>query len=262
MKQIPVMSQWLDQLQTKGRYTFTVTQTESATGRSPIAVQAALRRLKKQKRIVSPRRGFFVLVPPEYRTVGSPPASWFIHDLMLFLEQPYYVSFLSAASIHGAAHQQPMVFQVVTNKPTREMHLDKVTIHFSMNSRVKQFPVVLKQTETGTMRVATPETTAFDLVRNPSEAGHLSNVVTVLNELAELINKNALAEIAPLVRIPDVQRLGYLLEVTGHAETASSLLLCLPKKLRPVPLLPGKATNALPDSRWRVVPNVKLEPDS
>lgn len=57
-----------------------------------------------------------------------------------------------------------------------------------MSSSVKQFPVVLKQTETGTMHVATPETTAFDLVRNPSSAGYLSNVATVLSELADRIN--------------------------------------------------------------------------
>jgi len=29
------------------------------------------------------------------------------------------VGVLSAAAIHGAAHQQPMIFQVVTDKPTR-----------------------------------------------------------------------------------------------------------------------------------------------
>ncbi len=261
MKKVAAMSHWLDLLQVEGRYTFTVAQAESNTGRSPIAVQAALRRLKKQGRIVSPRRGFFVVVPPEYRTVGSPPASWFIHDLMLFLKQPYYVSFLSAAAIHGAAHQQPMFFQVITNKATREMHLGRVAIQFSMKTNLKKFPVVLKQTETGTMRVATPETTAFDLVRYPSNAGHLSNTVTVLSELADSINMNSLAEVARLVRVPDVQRLGYLLETALHGNTASLLLQCLPKKIRCIPLLPGKVTDALPDPRWRVIPNVTLEVD-
>ncbi|MCD4706546.1 MAG: hypothetical protein K8S62_02270 [Candidatus Sabulitectum sp.] len=72
MKHYTVMSHWLDQLQAEGQNTFTVAQTESDTNRSPTAVQAALRRLKKQKRIVSLRRRFFVVVPPEYKAAGRP----------------------------------------------------------------------------------------------------------------------------------------------------------------------------------------------
>ncbi len=68
------------------------------------------------------------------------------------------------------------------------------------------------QTETGTMRMATPETTAFDLVRYQAAAGYLSNIATVLVESAERIDALALANIAQLVKIPDVQRLGYLLD--------------------------------------------------
>ena len=119
---------WVEQLQSVGRYTFTRAQAESDTERSFVAAQSALRRLKEQGRVVSPRRGFYVVVPPEYRAAGSPPATWFIDDLMRHLGQPYYVGLLSAAAIHGAAHQQPMVFQVVTSKPTREMRAGKVAI--------------------------------------------------------------------------------------------------------------------------------------
>jgi predicted transcriptional regulator of viral defense system len=115
------MSQWVEQIQSQGRYTFTRSEAENLTGRSFIATQTALRRIKKQGRIACPRRGFYVVVPPEYRATGAPPASWFIDSLMHHLGQPYYVNLLSAAAIHGAAHQQPMVFQVVTSKSTREM---------------------------------------------------------------------------------------------------------------------------------------------
>ena len=78
---------------------------EGASGKacSDVALEAALRRLKQRGRIASPRRGFYVLVPPEYREAGCQPASWLIDDLMRFVEQPYYVGLLSAAAIHGAA---------------------------------------------------------------------------------------------------------------------------------------------------------------
>ena len=66
---------------------------------------------------------------------------------------------LSAGAIHGAVHQQPMVFQVVT----------------------------------------------------------------VLSELAERLDAHAIVVIAPFVRLPDVQRLGSLLDTIGQAELTTPL---------------------------------------
>lgn len=256
------MAHWVEQLQSRGRYTFTRAQAESDTGRSFVAAQTALRRLKQQGRVVSPRRGFYVVVPPEYRAAGSPPASWFIDDLMRHLGQPYYVGLLSAAAIHGAGHQQPMVFQVVTDRPTREMRAGKVVIRFSMSRLVERLPTVEQQTETGTMRVAAAETCAFDLVRYPEAAGHLSNAATVLAELAERLDARKLVAVAPLVRLPDVQRLGFLLDAVGQAELARPLAEWLAARHpRAVPLQAGKAADGEADPRWRVVLNAELEVD-
>ena len=94
---------FVDDLQANGRYTFTRAEVETKGERSEIGVQAALRRLKKRGRVVSPRRGFYAIVPIEYRSARCPPASWFIDDLMRFLQQQYYVGLLSSAAIHGAA---------------------------------------------------------------------------------------------------------------------------------------------------------------
>ena len=256
------MSHWVEELQSRGRYTFTRAQAESDTKRSFVAVQTALRRLKERGRIVSPRRGFYVVVPPEYRATGAPPASWFIDDLMHHLRQPYYVGLLSAAAAHGAGHQQPMVFQVVTSHPTRPMCVGKVAIHFSMSTRVERFPVIDTATETGTMRVATPEVTAFDLVRFSGSAGHTSHVATVLSELGERLDARALVAIAPLVRVPDVQRLGYLLDAVGHGEAAAPLAEWLrSQRPRAIPLHPGATGGVAPDRRWHVMANVDVEVD-
>lgn len=262
MVQKPALSAWVEQLQARGRYTFTRDQAESQTERSFVAVQTALRRLKEQGRVVSPRRGFYVVVPPEYRSTGSPPASWFIDDLMSYLSQPYYVGLLSAAAIHGASHQQPMVFQVMTSVPTRDVRAGNITIRFSMNSKTQQMPVTEKQTETGTMRVATPETTAFDLVRYRASAGHLSNVATVLGELAEQIDARALVSIAQLVSPPDAQRLGYLLDAVGERELADPLAEWVKAQRRHIVLLsPGEPGHRKINRRWHVRPNVELEVD-
>jgi predicted transcriptional regulator of viral defense system len=257
------VSAFVDQLQATGIYTFSHADARAAMPTSEIAVDNALRRLKKRGRIVAPRRGFYVTVPTEYRTAGSPPPSWFIDDLMRFLGQPYYVGLLSAASIHGASHQQPMTFQVVTDRPTREGRAGRARITFHMSRQVAETPAVPMQTETGTMAVSTPESTAFDLVRFPAACGGWSNVATVLLELAERLEPEALCSVAQLRKTPEIQRLGYLLDRTDQPRLADPLLRVLgSKRYRPVMLAPdAPRTGVEAISPWRVIPNLDVEID-
>jgi predicted transcriptional regulator of viral defense system len=250
----------VDRLQAAGRYTFRGAEVTRALGGSDVAREAALRRLKKKGRIVSPRRGFFVIVPVEYRSAGSPPASWFIDELMDYLEQPYYVGLLTAAAIYGAAHQQPQVFQVVTNTPTRSAEVARIRIEFHRNRNIHEVPVERQNTETGSMRVSTPEATAIDLVRYAEACGHLDNVATVLVELAERIEPEKLADAARRARHPDAQRLGYLLDRLGLKDVAEPLArLVASSRHRPVLLRPDRDADGLePDPRWDVVPNMEV----
>ena len=59
-------AEYVDGLQASGRYSFREEEAAKALGGSRVARQAALRRLKKKARIVSPRRGFYVIVPPTH----------------------------------------------------------------------------------------------------------------------------------------------------------------------------------------------------
>lgn len=257
------MAAFVEDLQAKGRYTFTRAEAMNADPRSDTAMEAALRRLKQKGRIADPRRGFYAIVPVEYREAGCPPASWFIDDLMRFLGQPYYVGILSAAAIHGAAHQQPMLFQVVTNRPTRPAQAGRVRIGFHMGRHVEKAPAVEIQIETGTMRVSTPETTAFDLVRFMSAAGHVGSVMTVLSELAEKLDPRLLPPLADSYAVSDVQRLGYLLERLGENGLADPLSAWLKaRRYRPILLAPGQPKGDAPsDLRWRIIPNETAEVD-
>jgi predicted transcriptional regulator of viral defense system len=257
------LSTFVDELQANGRYSFTLDEIRALPGRSAKSAQAILGRLKQQGRIASPRRGFFVIIPVEYRKSGCPPASWFIDNLMRFMQQPYYVGLLSAAALHSAAHQQPMAFQVITDRPTRSARAAGVRIEFHINRAVGSVPVVDMQTETGSMRVSTPAATAFDLVRYASTAGHLSNVATVLNELVEKLDANAIVDVAALYSVPDAQRLGYLLEMIGRRHLNGPLWDWLSeRRYRVVPLVSGPPTNdEKVDPRWKVLPNADVEAD-
>lgn len=257
------VSSFVDRLQATGTYTFSVADVHSALPASEIALDNAIRRLDKTGRIVTPRRGFYVIVPTEYRAAGSPPPSWFIDDLMRFLGQPYYVGLLSAAAIHGASHQQPMEFQVITDRPTRRGLAGRARIQFHMSNSIAETPAARVQTETGTMLVSTPESTALDLVRFSAACGGWSNVATVLQELAERIQPDALQAVAQLRKTPEIQRLGYLLDRAGEQRLADSLLRVLAsRRYRPVAL----ATDAPLTERavvhpWRVIPNEDVETD-
>lgn len=257
------IADWVEALQASGRYVFTREDAEGGLGGSRIAVQTALRRLKQKGRIASPRRGFYVVVPPEYRAAGCLPASWFIDDLMIHLGLHYYVGLLSAAALHGAGHQQPMIFQVIADRATRPMQAGRVLIEVHTSRTVKVMPVTRIETETGTMVVAAPETTAFDVVRFYSAVGHWNNVATVLSELAEKIDRDRLVDVAPHVQLPDVQRLGYLLSVVGEGELAEPLAGWLSARRTTVVLLRTDRPRGEGevDPRWRLVPNEQVDID-
>jgi len=257
------MASWIEGLPADGRYTFTRQDAEDASGGSFVAVQSALRRLKKKGRIASPRRGFYVLVPPEHRAAGSPPASWFIDDLMRYCGCQYYVGLLSAAALHGAAHQQPMVFQVLTDKLSATMKTGRVTIEARKSRAVGRYATTRIQTETGTMAVSTPEATALDLVRFPRAAGYWNNIATVLAELAETMDPTRLVEAAALGQLPDAQRLGYLLDLVEQEQLAGPLAEWLAAQRTTVVSLrtEKEAEGHEVHPRWRVIPNESVEPD-
>jgi predicted transcriptional regulator of viral defense system len=228
------------------------------------AFKKAVARLIVKKRIVMPKKGFYVVVPIEYRSAGAPPPSWFIDELMHYLERQYYVGLLSASALYGAAHQQPQEFQVVTDRPRRPISVGRGRIRFVVKNNIKQVFTNEVKTETGMMRVSTPEATALDLVHYLSVASGLGNVATVLAELTERINPQRLVEAVRIEgKLAYAQRLGYLLCLVGAEEQSNALAEWL-MTMRPrrVPLQPGGLVQGCPtDPRWRVIVNEKIEVD-
>jgi len=259
------LSNLVDSLQATGQYMLTRKHALATLGVSDEALKKAVQRLVAKRRLAAPRRGFFVIVPLEYREAGAPPPSWFIDDLMKFLGQPYYVGLLSAAALHGAAHQQPQEFQVVTNKQLRSVDAGRARIRFFRKLHLERTPTMEVQTETGAMRVSTPEATALDLLRYVEGAGHLGNVATVLGELAEKIDAELLAQAAKTEEeLTTAQRLGHVLDRVGGAEATSYLAAWIEER-RPrfVPLRTDRSVKrARKDARWRVLVNERVEAET
>ncbi len=257
------LAELVDALQASGVYVFRREEGLAALDVSEVAFKNAARRLAAKGRIVAPRRGFLVIVPLEYRAAGAPPPSWFIADLMAFHGQPYYVGLLSAAALHGAAHHQPQQFQVLTDRPLRPARTGRLEIHFFTKRHLRATPTSDVKTETGSMRVSTPEATALDLVRYPTNAGGLGHVATVLTELAEAVDGERLVAAAEGEELSIAQRLGFLLERVGAVAVAGPLGRWIAERRpRPVLLRPtGGSKSAGRSSPWQVIVNQTVEPD-
>lgn len=256
-------STYIDSLAARGRNHFTTKEAVTALGSSQVAVRAAIRRLREKGRVAMPFRGFHVIVPPEYRALGCLPADQFVPQLMQYLGLDYYAGLLSAASLHGAAHQAPMVFQTIAADNRPQIHCGRVRIEFVARRNVAAIPTVQMNTLRGVLRVSTPEATAFDLVGYPGHAGGLSNVATVLSELAEKIDANKLLTETERSPLPWTQRLGYLLERVEAANLAAPLFEHVSAHAKEyAPLRSRKPVmRASRDSRWRLYVNEEVEPD-
>lgn len=255
---------WVDSRQEQGLYFFTREEAISTLQFTEEAFKKAAARLAKKNRILRIRSGFFVIVPLEYRTTGVLPAEWFIADLMAYLEQPYYVGLLSAASLQGAAHQQPQQFQIVTTTPQREVLKKSLAIRFFFKTNFNATPVAKIKVQTGHIPVSSPEATAIDLIRYARSIGGLDRAMTVLQELAETMNAAKLIEAVKAEgNLVCAQRLGWLMEKSGHCalveELAQLIAVDHPPFTRLDPSLPaGKAEKNI---RWRLWINTDVEGD-
>jgi hypothetical protein len=99
----------------------------------------------------------------------------------------------------------------------------KVRVEFIARGDMEKMPVVEVNTPRGVVRYSTPEVTALELVGYPSNGGGLSNVATVLSELAEEMNGEKLVAAARLSPVSWAQRLGYLLELVSQEGLANAL---------------------------------------
>lgn len=257
----PRARDYIAALAAAGRYHFASSAAREALGVSADAVKLALNRLARQKLIASPARGFYVVVPPEYRSLGCLPADQFIPALMQRLGRPYYAGLLSAAQYHGAAHHRPQEFQVLLEKPRRPIHCGQVRVAFITRKRLRDVPVQSFNTPRGTITVSTPEATAVDLIGYHHHAGGLDQVATILSELAERIDPQKLTAAAQTAPVPWAQRLGYLLEHVGADEKTAALKSYVQDAARDaVPLLPGAPRkDARSNSDWKLFVNADVE---
>lgn len=254
---------FVEDLAARGRHHFTSRDARLALQASPNATAKALARLIQRGSVASPERGFYVIVPPEYRSLGCLPAEQFVPALMANHGFPYYAGLLSAAQFHGAAHHRPQQFQVMLAKNRRPIACGKVRVAFVARKRVEAVPVVRLNTPRGEIRVSTPEATAVDLVGYADHAGGLDQVATLLVELAERIDPGQLPTAAATAPLHWAQRLGYLLELVGAASAATELKRYVRETVRDyAPLVSAGPREGTRSVAWKILVNGAVEIDT
>lgn len=254
-------AKFIVELASKGKYTFTTAEAKSFLDASDVAVRAALRRLRHKGEIAMPYRGFYVIVPPEYRSLGCLPPEQFIHSLMSYLGEPYYTGLLSAAQFHGAAEPRPQVFQVFVAKNKAPIVCGKIRVEFIARKNVTDIPTVVVNRPRGTVLVSSPESTALDLIGYPHHAAGLVNIATVLSALAVNLDGAVLPTVAELSPVAWAQRLGYLLDLVEMQEKTKALAKYIVKK-NPVPAALATSqpsVNVSKDPKWLLKINCKIE---
>lgn len=262
-RRVGTARQYIDGLAGSGRYFFSSADARDDLGVSAAAAKMALHRLSQQGLVASPARGYYVIVPPEYRMLGCLPAEQFVPSLMERLGLHYYAGLLTAAQYHGAAHQRPQEFQICLERARRPLACSRVRVAFIVRKRLRDVPVQRINTPRGSLLISSPEATALDLVGYPHRAGGLNQVATVLGELAEQLDGDKLVAVADTAPPAWSQRLGYLLEQVGAAGKAAPLKTWAQEHARKsaVLLVGARSTSSTRDRDWKIVVNAAVEPD-
>ncbi|MFZ2338596.1 MAG: type IV toxin-antitoxin system AbiEi family antitoxin [Bacteroidales bacterium] len=267
-KEIRIIT-WIELLQSRGAFAFSI---ESAKNELPayseIALKRALSRLSEKGKIISVYKGYYLILPPQYALKGILPPSLFLDAFFQFLERPYYVSLLNAAAYHGASHQQPQEYYVMTNFPAMRATQKKgLKINYVSIDKIPEKLLEKRKTEAGYLTISNPVLTATDLVQFERRIGGLNRAATVLFELMEVLkpsdfNEDILAHAA----VTTLQRLGYLLEFAcSNTELSNALYKAMEKnksRLFRIPLKASAQTKGFSsDNRWKVIVNTEIDID-
>ncbi len=266
-----VFSSYLKELRKRGRRSFTLQQLMAELKTTQSTSLVGLHRLRKEGDIISPSRGFYVIVPPEYQRQGSIPPEELVVLLMEHLSQPYYVSLLSAAQYYNATHQRPNSFQVVCNKRIQHpLEFGSIRIDVVYKKELDLLPTHQISTPAGYLEIASPELLVFDLFYYSRRAGGLNHIATLLCELMSSLDAVRMLELAGRLNENTwLQRLGYILDhiETDDDEKKGQITEMLSEHLRNkvkqyIPMEPGIGRKGYArNKKWKIIENAKIESD-
>lgn len=260
------VSVFIREREIRGQVTFNLNEVKAATGLSARSVVIEIQRQVARGRITIPYRGFYVIIPPQYALKGIVPPTYYIHELMASVGKPYYVSLLSAAAFHGAAHQRAMQTQVMTVAPRIKPSGMNKQLDWNYRQQIPPELLLSRNTEMGIVLYSNAELTAVDLVQFSGHVGGFQRATTVLSELVVAMDMSKMGQVFPYTTSATLQRLGYLLEFVleekEKADELYDLLKVVYPNMKKVLLSNSVRVNDNAESnRWHVNGNIEIEVD-
>jgi predicted transcriptional regulator of viral defense system len=247
-------------------YSFTWEELRLGISRSEVSLRRELSRLVEKREIINLRRGFYLILPPRYRSMGQLPLELYVDQLFEYLDKHYYIGLYSAARLHGASHQQIHQNYIVIPLPALlNIERNEIVVKFYTSANWPSKNIRQQKSDAGYFNVSSPALTAVDLLHYQTKLGGLNRVSTVLEELVEVIQEKDIIDLLswyPHTRT--LQRLGYHLEENHIDKIITQRIFdkINTKPFYPILLSPQKMQKAgAVDNRWKVFANQEKESD-
>ena len=256
-------SELQDWLAAHGISTITSEECAHLLGIPANEVSQRLVRLRAKGQLVAAARGLWIAVPAEFRNMGAPEPIRYIHNLMEFYACNYCIGWLSAASIHGASHHAPQVFQIAVSKALRKRMIGRSELQFFFRSYIPMISKKKISLSNGSAFVCSPGATMLMAAADPAYCSGIDNAATIICELADnhpdFINDVMIN--APLFPHAAVHRLGWILEHLADMPGLDELSDYCSKSPEPTILSPGGGRSGSVDKKWYVIENRRIETD-
>jgi hypothetical protein len=257
-RQIGAAEAFIDARMGLGRVAFSLEELTKESGLSAIAAKFQLLRLRGKVVRVSPRQPFFLIVSPEHRSMGAPPATWWLQDYFNWLGRPYYLALQSAASSFGSNPQALQVTQVMTDRPCRTIKVGRIQVRFFVKRGIERTATQQLAQAAAPLCISTPEATAFDLVRYATSIGGIERAAETIRPLLPGLRARELRRVLTAENETAVaQRLGFVIQAVREKKLAQVIYDWLPEKLTTVPLSPlrGERKSLPLIDRWQILNN-------
>lgn len=263
------VAEWIEISELKGMRYFSFSEVcTQFPNLSRQVVKNNLFRLRKEQKIYSPYREFYVILPTQYRLRAAVPPMFYMSELMEKLGRKHYFSLLSASVLWGAAHQRPQIDHVTIEAPGLfTASKQKRDVEWIVRASIPEKFVLTKPGEDGDIHYSNAELTAVELVQYEQKSGGLSQVATVLRELLEHTDfAHASEGVFQVCKDTAVQRLGYIVECVLGEERQGEVIYHEWTRCCPAPhfiKLSTRSSEAVSrrDERWKIDVNATIEED-
>ena len=257
-----VAEAFVDKCVAYGRHGLSLAEVVRETGLSERSAKDQMRRLgRKTMRVARWQPFFLIKASAGDAAAGGPPYDRWLDDYFAWLGHPYYVGLQSAAAIHGSQPQALQTTQILTDAPRREARVGRQRLRFFVKSSCAASLMQEAPRAFAPMKVSTPETTVFDLVRYAPRIGGIARVAETISPMLHLLQPPRIKSVLKMEdEVSTTQRLGFIFDKIGSRKLASAAEECLPLRCAWIPLAVGATdeADAARNRRWHIVENAVI----